>query len=102
MTGAFSGYLHSRRPVKRLTPVEGPGMSIRIGAVNYLNTKPLIHDLVELAPQAELVLEVPSRLADLLAAGQLDVGLIPAIEYFRGRGYSVVPGLCIASRGPVL
>src|SRR5947209_5867172 len=75
---------------------------IRIGAVNYLNTKPLIHDLPELAPRAELVLEVPSRLADLLAAGQLDVGLIPAIEYFRAGNYSIVPGLCIGSRGPVL
>src|SRR3954470_13479832 len=75
---------------------------IRVGAVNYLNTKPLICDLEELAPEAELVLEVPSRLADLLAAGRLDVGLIPAIEYFRAGNYSIVPGLCIGSRGPVL
>src|SRR5262245_45232652 len=75
---------------------------IRIGAVNYLNTKPLIHDLDLLAPDAELLLELPSRLADLLAQGQLDVGLIPVIEYFRAGTYSVVPGLCIASRGPVL
>src|SRR5215216_1207300 len=75
---------------------------LRIGAVNYLNTKPLIHDLTTLAPQAQLVLEVPSRLADLLAEGSLDVGLIPAIEYFRAGSYSIVPGLCIGSRGPVL
>lgn len=75
---------------------------LRIGAVNYLNTKPLIHDLTELAPDAELVLDVPSRLADLLADGRLDVGLIPAIEYFRAGNYSIVPGLCIGSRGPVL
>ncbi|MBI1918191.1 MAG: menaquinone biosynthesis protein [Planctomycetes bacterium] len=75
---------------------------IRIGAVNYLNTKPLIHDLDLLAPDAELLLELPSRLADLLSRGQLDVGLIPVIEYFRAGTYSVVPGLCIASRGPVL
>ena len=75
---------------------------VRVGAVNYLNTKPLIYDLEELAPQAELALEVPSRLADLLARGRLDVGLIPAIEYFRGGPYTVVPGIAIASRGPVL
>ena len=54
---------------------------IRIGAVNYLNTKPLICDLEELAPEVELVLDVPSRLADQLAAGELDVGLIPAIHF---------------------
>jgi chorismate dehydratase len=76
--------------------------SVRVGVVNYLNTKPLIHDLEGLAPQAELVLDVPSRLADRLAAGELDVALIPVIEYFRAGSYSVVPDIAIASRGPVL
>jgi chorismate dehydratase len=75
---------------------------IRIGAVSYLNSKPLICGLEELAPHAELTLDLPSRLADQLAAGQIDVGLIPAIEYFRGAGYSVVPDIGIVSRGPVL
>jgi chorismate dehydratase len=75
---------------------------VRIGAVNYLNTRPLIHDLGVLAPGAELVLDVPSRLADRLARGRLEVALIPAIEYFRGRGYSILPGVAITSHGPVL
>ena len=75
---------------------------VRIGAVNYLNTKPLICDLEHLAPEAELRLEVPSRLADLLADGQLEVALIPVIEYFRAGSYSIVPNIAIASRGPVL
>jgi chorismate dehydratase len=75
---------------------------VRVGAVNYLNTKPLIHDLEALAPGAELVLDLPSRLADRLAAGELDVALIPVVEYFRAGTYSVVPEVSIASRGPVL
>jgi chorismate dehydratase len=75
---------------------------VRIGAVNYLNTKPLIYDLEHLAPEAALVLDVPSRLADRLAAGELDVALIPAIEYFRAGRYTLVPDIAIASRGPVL
>src|SRR5881409_2541171 len=75
---------------------------IRIGAVNYLNTKPLIYDLETLAPDAELLLDVPSRLADLLAEGRLDVALIPVIEYFRAGTYTIVPDIAIASRGPVL
>lgn len=75
---------------------------IRIGAVNYLNTKPLICDLELLAPDAELCLDLPSRLADRLAAGELDVALIPVIEYFRAGCYRVVPDISIASRGPVL
>jgi chorismate dehydratase len=75
---------------------------IRVGAVNYLNTRPLICDLEQLAPQAELLLDVPSRLADRLAAGELDVALIPVIEYFRAGLYTIVPDISIATRGPVL
>ena len=75
---------------------------IRIGAVEYLNSKPLICDLEQLAPEAELILDLPSRLADQLAAGTLDVALIPVIEYFRGQDYSLLPNMAIASRGPVL
>ena len=54
------------------------------------------------APHAELSLDLPSRLADRLAAGELDVGLIPVVEYFRAGSYTIVPGISIASRGPVL
>jgi chorismate dehydratase len=67
-----------------------------------LNSKPLIYRLEELAPWAELRLDVPSRLADDLANGELDVALIPSIEYFRGRDYAIVPGMAIAAYGPVL
>nr|BAL53981.1 hypothetical conserved protein [uncultured Planctomycetota bacterium]BAL57159.1 hypothetical conserved protein [uncultured Planctomycetota bacterium] len=77
-------------------------MKLRIGAVEYLNARPLICDLPELLPQAELVLKVPSQLADDLAAGYIDVGLIPVIEYFRGRRYWIVPDIAIASHGAVL
>jgi chorismate dehydratase len=76
--------------------------TIRIGAVNYLNTKPLIYGLEKLAPEAELILDLPSRLADRLAAGELDVALIPIIEYFRSGAYTIVPNISIASQGPVL
>ena len=76
--------------------------TIRVGAVNYLNTKPLVCDLETIAPEVDLVLDVPSRLADRLAAGELDVGLIPVIEYFRAGCYTIVPDISIATRGPVL
>ena len=74
----------------------------RIGAVRYLNTKPLIFRLADFAPQAELVLDVPSRLADGLAEGMLDVALIPSIEYLHDPTYTIVSDACIACRGPVL
>jgi chorismate dehydratase len=75
---------------------------IQIGAVTYLNTKPLIHQLEQLAPEADLILDLPSRLADRLTAGELDVALIPIVEVFRGNGYRILPEMAIASHGPVL
>ncbi len=75
---------------------------LRVGAVNYLNTKPLVYELARLAPEAEIVFALPSRLADDLAAGQLDVALIPSIEYFQNSEYRIVSDACIACRGPVL
>ena len=75
---------------------------LNVGAVSYLNTKPLVYQLPDLAPRAHLTFDYPSRLADQLAAGLLDVALIPAIEFFRGRDYSIVSDACIGCRGPCL
>jgi chorismate dehydratase len=74
---------------------------IRIGAVTYLNARPLIVALPEIAPRLELVIDYPSRLADALAAGRLDVAMIPSIEYARGQGFSIISDACIACDGPV-
>jgi len=74
---------------------------MRIGAVSYLNTKPLVYRLAELAPQHELIFDLPSRLADDLAASRLDVALIPSIEFFQRDDYQIVSDACIACRGPV-
>jgi chorismate dehydratase len=81
--------------------MENP-LRLRVGAVNYLNTKPLIYGWKTFAPRAELLLDLPSRLADDLAAGRLDVALIPSIEFFHDASYTVVSNACIACRGPVL
>ena len=75
---------------------------VRIGAVEYLNTKPLVYGLERTAPQAEVVFDLPSRLADRLAAGELDVALIPSIEFFQDPRYRIVSDACIACRGPVM
>src|SRR5438552_2741181 len=76
---------------------------IRVGAVGYLNAKPLYYRLTERAPGVQLEMEAPSRLADRLAVGLVDVALIPSIEYLRGRrlGYEILPGFAIAARGAV-
>src|SRR5262249_53984866 len=63
---------------------------------------PLVYQFERFAPQANLTFDLPSRLADNLAAGRLDVALIPSIEFFHGRDYTIVSDACIACRGPVL
>jgi len=76
--------------------------TLRIGAVSYLNTKPLVYGLPELAPDASIVFDLPSRLADRLAAGDLDIALIPSIEAFQDPSYTIISDACIGCRGPVL
>ncbi len=75
---------------------------MRIGAVSYLNTKPLIFGLQDmLRPDGELVLDLPSRLADQLKDGSLDIALIPSIEFFQDPTYTIYSNACIGCRGPV-
>ena len=75
---------------------------MRIGAVNYLNTKPLVYGLADRLPEAEIVFDLPSRLADRLAAGELDVALVPSITLADHQEWSIVSDACIGCRGPVL
>ena len=75
---------------------------LRIGAVSYLNTKPLVYGLKQRLPDAEISYDLPSRLADDLAASNLDIALIPTVEYFADPGYEIISDACIACRGPVL
>jgi chorismate dehydratase len=72
----------------------------RVGAVSYLNTKPLVRGLESSPDLFSLRFDVPAVCASLLHEGRVDLGLIPAIEYLRG-DYSLVPGIAIGSDGPV-
>ena len=73
---------------------------VRLGAVGYLNARPLVHGL-DTSARFDLRYDVPSECARLLHEGAIDVGLIPSIEYLRGGLYKIAPDLAIASRGPV-
>ena len=75
-------------------------MPIRLGAVSYLNTGPLVAGLDE-DPRFTIRFDVPSRCAALLHDNAVDLGLIPSIEYLARADYQIVPGLAIASDGPV-
>lgn len=75
---------------------------LRIGAVNYLNTKPLVYGLAERLPNAQIVFDLPSRLADQLSAGDLDIALVPSITLADHPEWSIISDACIGCRGPVL
>ena len=84
------------------TPLKSEdGPKIRVGAVTYLNARPLIVALAELDPRLKVVTDYPSRLADALADGELDVAMIPSIEYARHAEFSIISDACIACDGPV-
>lgn len=80
---------------------------LRVGAVSFLNTKPLIYPLLDKEIQADIALslDVPSSVAARLSDSRIDVGLIPIIEYFRanpsGTNYCILPDISIASNGGV-
>jgi chorismate dehydratase len=73
---------------------------VRLGAVSYLNTRPLVHGLEARTDLFAMRFDVPAQCAALLHEGRIDLGLIPAIEYLRG-DYRIVPGVSIGSKGPV-
>ena len=72
----------------------------RLATVPFINAEPLtwgftsgpfrgLFDLQKIAP---------SRIPDLMRSGEIDVGLIPSIEYQRLDGVEVIPYLCVASK----
>ncbi len=74
---------------------------VRIGAVGYLNARPLTWALDRDPARWRVRYDVPSVCASLLHDGSVDLGLIPSIEYLHAEEYRFVPGVGIGSRGPV-
>lgn len=75
---------------------------LRIGAVSFLNTVPLVWGLVRGPWKGKFKVSfvLPSECADQLAAGELDVGLVPSAELAR-LPVKVIPGLGIACAGTI-
>jgi chorismate dehydratase len=76
-------------------------MPVRLGAVGYLNARPLTWALDREPERWQIRYDVPSVCAALLHAGEVDLGLIPSVEYLQAPDYRFVPGVGIGSRGPV-
>ena len=76
---------------------------LRISAISYLNTAPLMWDFErgDGGSAFDISYTVPSQCAADLAAGEADIGIIPAAAYASIPGLAILPGVAIASRRPV-
>jgi chorismate dehydratase len=82
---------------------DGAGKRIRVGIVNYLNTKPLLYGLERppVCNRIDLIKAHPARLADMLKDGEIDVGLIPVASIPQLPEYHIIGNYCIAAEGEI-
>ena len=76
---------------------------IRVGIVNYLNTKPLLYGLEKkpISEQIKLVGDHPARIAQLLIDNEIDLGLVPVAILPRLAEYHIVGDYCIGTEGEI-
>jgi len=76
---------------------------IRVGAVSYLNTKPMLYGIKRhpVLNEIELIEDYPSKIAQLLIDDQIDVGLIPVAATTKLSEWHIVGDYCIGCNGPV-
>jgi len=77
---------------------------IKVGAVSYLNTKPLLFGIerdAELMQQMELIKDYPSGIAARLLNGDIDVGLVPVAVIPKMTEYYIISDYCIGAENEV-
>ena len=78
---------------------------LRLAAVSFLNTRPITYGFergLVGKDRVELSFDLPSRCAAAVASGQADLALMPIASYASSdEELRIVPGVAIASRGPV-
>ncbi len=75
---------------------------LRISAISYLNTAPLMWDFEHGAGSSfEISYTLPSQCAASLRDGTADIGIIPAAAYASIPELAILPGVAIASRRAV-
>ena len=80
---------------------------LRVAAIRYLNTVPLMWDFENPPQHDELKREfsvsytLPSTCAQALHEGSADIGIIPVAAYAKIPGLVVIPDVAIAADGPV-
>jgi len=76
---------------------------IRIGAVSYLNTKPLIYGFENgmMKEEVDLLIDYPSNIAAMLLNDEIDIGLVPVAVIPEMKKQYIISDYCIGSDGEV-
>jgi chorismate dehydratase len=76
---------------------------VKLAASSYLNSAPLIWSFVRgsMQDRVDFTEALPARCADMLAKAEVEVALVPVIEYQRANDVSLVPDVCVGSKGEV-
>jgi chorismate dehydratase len=76
---------------------------IRVGAVSYLNTKPLLYGIKRhpVLNEIELIEDYPAKIAQMLIDNRLDIGLIPVAATLRLKEWYIDSDYGIGGNGPV-
>lgn len=76
---------------------------IRVGAVSYLNTKPLLYGIErsECRNEMELILDYPAKIAQMLVDDEIDMGLVPVAVIPRLKEAYINTDYCIGADGNV-
>ena len=77
---------------------------IKVGAVSYLNTKPLLYGIKRnsgLLQQIELIEDYPSKIAQMLLDDEIDVGLVPVAIIPKMNEHFFVTDYCIGTESEV-
>lgn len=76
---------------------------IKVGIVDYLNTKPLLEGIMhsDLLGDIELVPDYPANIDRMLVDNEIDLGLVPVAVIPRLKEYHIISDYCIGTRGKV-
>src|ERR1700685_1426359 len=76
---------------------------LKISAISYLNTAPLMWDFehAEAGANFDISYTIPSACAEALGAGPADIGIIPAAAYTTIPDLVIIPDVAIAARRAV-
>ncbi len=91
--GAHISFVRIRKPMSRL----------KISAISYLNTAPLLWDFEHAEARADFDISytIPSACAETLRTGTADIGIIPAAAYATIPDLVIIPDVAIAAKRAV-